>query len=103
MMFTNSACTFFDRNGQKTVFEKVYWHSSKSMNINENGRKPSDSVLIIIPTSKALNIRLEDIVFKGIAEDIPLNELKKHNDFFVVKEIKPFLFGRNPHYEITGA
>ena len=102
-MFTNSACTFFDRNGQKTAFENVYWQSSKGMNINEKGRMPSDSVLIIIPTSKALNIRLEDIVFKGIAEDIPLNELKKHNDFFVVKEVKEYLFGSNPHYEITGA
>lgn len=102
MMFTNSACTFFDRNGQKSIFENVYWQSSKSMNISKSDRKPSDSVLIIILTSEELNIRLEDIVFKGIAEDIPLNELKKHNDFYVVKDVKPFLFGRNPHYEIVG-
>lgn len=102
-MFTNSACTIFDRNGQKTVFDKVYWQGSKGMNINENGRKPTDSVLIIIPASKPLDIRLEDIIFKGIAEDISLNELKKHNDFYVVSEIKEFLFGSNPHYEIKGA
>ena len=102
-MFTNSACTFVDRNGNKTVFEAVYWENSNAMSINNNGRKPSDSVLIIIPTSEALNISLEDTVFKGIAEDIPLNELKKHNDFYVVKGIKPFLFCSNPHYEIIGA
>lgn len=102
-MFTNAACTIFDRSGNKTVFEKVYLENSNAMAINDKSRQPSDSVLIIIPTSEALNISLEDTVFKGIAEDIPLNELKKHNDFYVVKGIKPFLFGSNPHYEIIGA
>ena len=101
-MFTNSSCTFFDRNGQKTIFEKVFWLGSKITNINENGRKPADSLMLIIPASEKLNIRLEDIVFKGVMEDMPLNELKKNNDFYVVKEVKEFLFGSNPHYEIKG-
>ncbi len=102
-MFTNSACTFVDRNGNKTVFEAVYWENSNAMSINNNGRKPSDGILIIIPTSEALNIHLEDTVFEGIMEDLPLSELKRLHKFYVVKGIKPFLFGSNPHYEITGA
>ena len=102
-MFTNSSCTFFDNNGQKTIFEKVYWQGAKGTNINDNGRKSADNLLIVIPTDKPLNIQLEDMIFKGITEDISLIELKKQHKFYVVKEIKEFLFGSNPHYEITGA
>lgn len=102
-MFINASCTIFNRNAQKTVFERVYWQQSKGMHINENSRKSDDSVLIIIPASGSLDIRLEDTIFKGITDDIPLHELKKHNNFYIVKEIKEFLFGSNPHYEIIGA
>lgn len=104
-MITNSACTIFDKDGNKTAFPKVWLESVNGMTTSAktNSRQPIDSIFIVIPTRDKLNIRLEDIIFGGIVENLSLGELKKKYKFYVVEEIKPFLFGNNPHYEIKGA
>ena len=102
-MFTNSACTIFDKDGNRQEFHAVYWQGKQEHRANKDGREPSDSLLLIIPTDKALNLHLDDTIFRGIIEDLTVPELKKKHKFYVISTIKDFLFGENPHYEITGA
>lgn len=101
-MYTNASCTIYSRDGGRIVFEQVYCEASKGMLANKKLRESSDGLLLIIPTNQKLDIQNEDIVFIGIVPDIPLNELKNQYDFYVVKDVTSFLFGKNPHYEITG-
>lgn len=102
-MFTNSACTIFDRDGNRQEFPAVYWQGKQEHRANKDGREPFDSLLLIIPTDTPLNLHLDDTIFRGIVEDLPVPELKKKHEFYVVHAIGDFLFGQNPHYKIIGA
>ena len=40
---------------------------------------------------------------KIAVDNSTFTSLRKKHKFYIIKEISEFLFGANPHYEITGA
>ena len=58
-----------DGSYERTIIENVYWDECKKSNTLKSGMTNTDSVKVIIPTSK--NIRIEegkDLIVKGICE-----------------------------------
>lgn len=101
-MFTNTSCTII-RGDIRQHFPSVYWQQNIAENMNNNQREPMDSLLLIIPTRAEIDIKNDDLIFKGNVDDsMPVNDLRSQGGYYAVKGVKPYLWGANPHYEITG-
>ena len=91
----------YDESVTKSLFDEVYFRYNKKSGLIDKGLEKGSTGSITIPTTKKLDIHIDDYVVEGIIEDeFDLRELLKKYQIFKVVSVDDNRKGGLQHYKI---